>query len=110
MPVLTSTTLYLIYPIKNSPGKHHYCNKIWWMHNNDCSRVVPSDSYYGKRRVTCFSSKKKLGLMDQILDYIEGISCPAFFSHALLSLITKLKLAILYTCVYVCVGSLSLVT
>lgn len=71
MTVLTSTNLYLLYPPRNSPGMH-YGNKVWWLHNNDCSRVVPSDSYHGKRRVTCFSSKKKPGFMDQILDYIEG--------------------------------------
>lgn len=34
--------------------------------------MVPSDSNLEKRRFTCFSSKKKLSFMDQILDYIEG--------------------------------------
>lgn len=41
-----------------------------------------------KRRVVCFSSKKKPGFMDQILDYIEGTlfileqNCTCLLNHA----------------------------
>ncbi|XP_019230345.1 PREDICTED: uncharacterized protein LOC109211275 isoform X3 [Nicotiana attenuata] len=44
------------------------CCKIW---KNSPSSFSFSDGDY-KRSVTCFSSKKKIGFMDQILDYIEG--------------------------------------
>nr|XP_016441201.1 PREDICTED: uncharacterized protein LOC107766837 isoform X2 [Nicotiana tabacum] len=44
------------------------CCKIW---KNNPSSFFFSDGDY-KRSVTCFSSKKKIGFMDQILDYIEG--------------------------------------
>lgn len=44
------------------------CRKIW---KNNPSSFFFSDGDY-KRSVTCFSSKKKIGFMDQILDYIEG--------------------------------------
>ncbi|KAL1533421.1 hypothetical protein AAHA92_33306 [Salvia divinorum] len=42
-----------------------YCNRV--VHN-----AKPSSSFQKRLSFTCFSFKKKLGFMDQILDYIEG--------------------------------------
>lgn len=54
----------------SSPCRQLWCRNLNWKSN--------------KRSLTCFSSQKKIGFMDQILDYIEGLISLLYFNLLLI--------------------------
>ncbi|XP_027168281.1 uncharacterized protein LOC113768213 [Coffea eugenioides] len=63
-----STILFPFYPLQISLCM--CCSNRAWKMKTNWSPLLGMDKEKG--HIACFSSKKKLGFMDQILDYIEG--------------------------------------